>query len=96
MLRRLVGWVCTNDDTWEERGRRMKNRMSNCLSRYFINEWSEGIHIRKVKCLSDIGSLPFWTRSALNWDPVVCKSAIFCDAFRVRGRPLTRWYDNIV
>ena len=41
MLRRLVGWVCTNDDTWEERGRRMKNRMSSCLSRYHINEWSE-------------------------------------------------------
>ena len=95
MLRRLVGWVCSDDDTWEERGRRMKHKMSSCLSRYPICEWSESIYERKLKCLSDVASLPFWTHSAINWDPVSCRSANFGSAFRSRGHPFTRWYDDI-
>ena len=95
MLRRMVGWVCRADDTWEERGRRMKDKMSSCLSRHPINEWSESIYERKAKCLNDVEDLPFWTRSALNWDPVICARANFCNAFRLRGHPLTRWYDDI-
>ena len=96
MLRKMVGWVCTSEDTWEERGHKMKTRMSSCLSRYPMNEWSEDVHSRKLKCLSSIETLPFWTRSILNWDPVACASANFSHAFRLRGHPLTRWSDGIL
>ena len=87
--------MCRADDTWEQRGRKMKQKMSSCLSRHPINEWSESIYERKAKCLNDVEGLPFWTRSALNWDPAVCAHANFCNAFRLRGHPLTRWYDDI-
>ena len=32
----------------------------------------------------------------MNWDPVECESANFEYAFRMRGHPLARWYDNVV
>ena len=31
MLRRIIGWVCYNDDTWEDRGRRMAEKLRTCL-----------------------------------------------------------------
>ena len=32
MLRRIVGWVSFSGETWEETGRRMKNRLERALS----------------------------------------------------------------
>ena len=32
MLRRMVGWVNYADDTWEESGRRMAERLRQCLA----------------------------------------------------------------
>ena len=91
MLRRMIGWVSFKEDTWYERGHRMKVRFQKCMQCYPVGEWSEAIHIRKSTLMSKIDELPFLTYSALKWDPVACGSANFCCAYRSRGRPLTRW-----
>ena len=91
MLRRIIGWVSFKDDTWDERGHRMKVRFQKCMEIYPVGEWSEGIHIRKSILVKKIDELPFLTYSALKWDPIACSSANFSYAYRSRGRPLTRW-----
>ena len=50
---------------------------------------------RKVRILNELDVLQFWTRCALDWDPVACESANFSKAFRLRGRPFVRWHDGI-
>ena len=92
MLRRIIGWVhFGDDDTWEERGHKMKERFQKCMEFYPVNEWSDAIHKRKSILVSKIDELPLLTCSALKWDPIACSSANFCYAHRSRGRPLTRW-----
>ena len=44
MLRRIVGWVCLEDDSWEMLGRKMKSRMESAMHVAFlqdqlINKW---------------------------------------------------------
>ena len=39
--------------------------------------------------------MPFWTKSACEWDPNECESANFHIAFRSVGRPLSCWHDFI-
>lgn len=40
MLRKIVGWIFDNEDTWEEAGRRMKSRFHNALKQFPIQEWT--------------------------------------------------------
>ena len=89
------GWVSSSGDSWEEIGRRMKDRLQKCLEKSPVIDWSEAVYERKSKSLSAIHSAPFWTYSAFNWDPVACSSANFALAHRSIGRPFMRWYDGV-
>ena len=91
MMRRIIGWVCVADDSWEERGHRMKIRFQRCMAYHPTNEWSDTVNRRKDALVNSIDVLPFLTVSALRWDPIECESANFCEAYRMRGRPFTRW-----
>ena len=90
MFRRMVGWLCSADDTWEMAGHRMKYRLKKCLEMYPIKDWSETITDRKKKLMSSMNEMPFWTKSACEWDVVECSSANFCRASRLRGRLFNR------
>ena len=87
MLRRMVGWVSSSGDSWEDIGRRMKNRLQQCLDKSPVIDWSEAVYNRKSKCFNSIDAAPLWISSDCKWDLVACSSANFADAYRSVGRP---------
>ena len=95
MLRRLVGWVSSSGDSWEDIGRRMKNRLQQCLNKSPMIDWSAVVYNRKSNCFNSIDAAPFWTYSACKWEVVACNSANFADAYRSVGRPFMRWHDDV-
>ena len=96
MLRRMIGWVCYNgEDSWEERGRRMAEKLRNCLVLHPVKTWSIVVNERKVKVVESIHELPFWSETSINWNPYDCVRYNLNVAYRVRGRPCQRWCDNI-
>ena len=96
MLRRMIGWVCYNgDDSWEERGRRMAEKLRSCLLLYPVKTWSIIMNERKVKVVESIHELPFWSKASINWNPYDCVRYNLDVAYRVRGRPCRRWCGNI-
>ena len=95
MVRKLIGWVCSTEHSWEMRGHKMKERMNYYLSRHPMRVWSDMLFKRKQKCLNYVSSLPYWTRVVLEWDPTNCESANYCVALRNRGHPFRRWYNEI-
>ena len=95
MLRRIIGWVCYNDDTWEERGRRMAEKLRCCLLLYPVKTWSVTVNERKVKVVESLNELPFWSKASINWNPPDCVIYNLSGACRPRGHPCQRWYDNI-
>ena len=94
MLRRIIGWVCYNDDTWEERGRQMAGKLQRCLVIYPVKTWSEAVNARKVKVFECIDELPFWTRASIKWSPFDCTNLNLEVPYRAVGRPYQRWDDN--
>ena len=71
MLRRIVGWINYGDNSWEERGRRMKTRLEKALAAYPIDDWSVSIHARKMSRVNQINEWPEWTKRAFRWDPII-------------------------
>ena len=90
MLRRILGWVCYDHDTWQERGHRMKTRMARALELQPVQVWSEQLMKTKEKFVAAIGAAPLWTKLAYEWDPVACATLNGMSARRRRGRPRTR------
>ena len=86
MLRRMVGWVCYDDESWEERGRRMKKRLESALELRPVMDWSKRLAIRTDKMIRSIEAAPHWTRLAYQWDPRTCSNLNEHDARRPRGR----------
>ena len=95
MLRRIIGWICYSDDTWEERGRRMADKLRSCLEKYPIQDWSERINERKARVIEGINELPFWTKAAIEWDPRECDNLNVSNSSRKCGHPCERWSDGI-
>ena len=92
----MIGWVCYNgDDSWEERGRRMAEKLRSCLLLYPVKIWSIVVNERKVKVVESIHELPFWSEASINWNPYDCVRYNLNVAYRVCGRPCQRWCDNI-
>ena len=102
MLRRLVGWVHSNDDeTWEQRGHRMKTRLDTALSLFKITPWSERVmcakrlQLNKVQC----GSAPLLVCQTFEWSPWACHHLNAQPGLRSPhrrvGRPAVRWFDYI-
>ena len=90
MLRRMLGWVCYDTDSWEDRGRRMKSRLEKALQLYPMEDWSAKLQSQKQKFIEQIQTAPRWTRLAYEWDPAACEGANNLKASRKRGRPRTR------
>ena len=93
MLRRIVGWVNYADDTWEESGRRMAERLRQCLALRPVKNWSECINERKVKMIESQHEWPYWTKFAIEWSPFECAELNYHRAYRSPGRPRQRWDD---
>ena len=91
MLRRMVGWVCYDTDTWEVRGHRMKTRLQQALAQHPQAEWSKQIAFRNKKLHDEIRDLPFWTREACAWDPRATAVLNSHVTHRGVGRPRVRW-----
>ena len=93
MLRRIVGWVSFEGETWEEVGSRMKHRLRP------VKCWSERLRSSKLNILSRAGAgeVPWLTQRALSWHPPACAHLnIVSNAHaphRVQGRPRIRWQD---
>ena len=90
MLRRLVGWVCYDTDTWEDKGRRMKLRMEKAMQLYPLEAWSAKLQGQKESFIEQMQDMPHWTRLAYEWDPVACNRVNNMKAYRKRGRPRIR------
>ena len=54
MLRRIIGWVSVSDESWEERGHRMKLRFQRCMEKCPVNDWSNIINDRKIGFASKV------------------------------------------
>jgi hypothetical protein len=90
MLRRMLGWVCYDNDSWEERGRRMKLRLEKALELYPVEAWSVKLQTQKANFVEAINTMPKWTRLAYEWKPLACDRLNGVKAHRRRGRPRTR------
>lgn len=49
MLRKIVGWRCQVEDSWEQIGQKMKQRVANALALQPVDVWSEVLVDRKSK-----------------------------------------------
>ena len=94
MLRRIVGWIAYTDETWEEIGHRMKDRLQQSLTRYPIRDWSATLKRRKEVLKLKYEGLPYWTKCAMKWDPRTTPGNLQV-THRLVGRPPKRWDDLI-
>ena len=76
MLRRMIGWVSSTGDTWEQRGSKMKLRLQRCLAIYPLMDWSTIIQQRKNKLVSCKSEWPEWTKLATEWSPIDAQTLI--------------------
>lgn len=97
MMRRIVGWVYDADDSWEDAGRRMKDRLKNALEQQPIISWSAAIRKRKSKLLFRVTSneAPRVTKMAFEWSPPACALMNETQPGRRRGHPRQRWQDSL-
>ena len=98
MLRSIVGWRRIPDESWHETMRRMNARMERAMKLHFVNSWEcqilyawwrYAIHL----ALSDANAP--W-KILLQWDPRLIQDPTFeFSPHRMRGRPRTRWDDDL-
>ena len=93
MLRRMVGWICCSEDSWEDRGRRMKRRLERAMALHPVQPWSLNVQEAKQKLKDQKLHLPKWCRLALEWEPLACANLNRTKPYRRVGRPMTRWSD---
>ena len=91
MMRRMVGWICYQTDSWEERGRRMKQRLQHALTLHPVMQWSEQYARRKSRVKANMQAAPLWTQAAYMWNPVACASRNNHTPYRNVGRPRVQW-----
>ena len=91
MLRRMVGWICYETDSWEARGHAMKQRMEKALAQHNVQPWSQQWRSRMQTLKARMSTAPMWTRMAYEWDPCACCVRNNQHPYRRVGRPLTRW-----
>ena len=86
MLRRIVGYVRQENESWEETGRRMKQRLANALAQYPVNDWSTERDVQRDRLCSKMNGAAPSSLAALSNSWLPCSS-------RPRGRPRQRWTD---
>ena len=72
MLKKIVGWIYDDNDTWEEIGHRMKIRLESALKNYPIENWFSAIVKRKKKLQERISSnlATHLMKDSHTWTPV--------------------------
>ena len=88
MLRKIVGFWKRPDEDWEDAGRRCKHRLQNALSQHPVSDWLQVVdrlqwRLVHKTCQDDLS----WPKTVMKWLPLSGK--------RPRGRPRTRWTDNV-
>ena len=91
MLRRMVGWICYEEDTWEERGHRMKMRLQTALSLHPVTDWSGKWGHRRQNLKDNMHIAPRWTRASYEWNPQACGVHNNHIPYRNVGRPRMQW-----
>ena len=86
MLRRIVGYVRQENESWEKTGRRMKQRLANALAQHPLNDWSKERRIQRDRLKRKMEDAPYSPLTALSYAWLPCSS-------RPRGRPRQRWTD---
>ena len=98
MLRKIIGWICINNEPWDMTMRRMKTQVERALEKYPIVFWKRRIAKYLWKFMLRIKAAPnnSWIQLASNWEPRECNDE-FSEyvAHRVRGRPNLRWDDAV-
>ena len=75
---------------------RMKNRISDALSRYKVDDWQDKLLRHRWKYAMHIvqNSKMKWSYELSRWIPGRDASAV-CQPHRLRGRPALRWDDQL-
>lgn len=56
MLRRVVGWVRSDDESWQATMRRINVKLEIASKMYPLNLWSDTLHLTKFRLAARIGS----------------------------------------
>ena len=91
MLRKILGWISYDGETFEESGRRMKKRLESALAATPLEDWSSQIQHRKDNLKSSMADAPRWVRLSFDWCPSTCAGMNGGMPARNVGRPPTRW-----
>ena len=98
MLRSIVGWVRLPSDDWATTMRRMRSRLDNASRLHFVSPWEFSLKRSQWKYaqhLANFGS-DSWQRLVIQWEPAfVLDMSLEFAPHRGRGRPRTRWYDDL-
>ena len=90
MLRQIVGWIWYKPEPWADTMRRMRSKVEDALRFFSIESWSVQLRRRQFRLACRVvKQLDGWPRRVVAWHPPATDSG----AFRLRGRPATRWDD---
>jgi len=89
MLRKMVGWVRFDGESWEEVGHRMKARLAAAMEKSQVQPWSHFRNLQRDEMIQRLrsGNGPSLACLAHAWMP---------GSIRPRGRPRQRWSDHSV
>lgn len=92
MLRRIVGWVRIEDESWRTTMSRMKERLNKARNIYCVNEWSKELAKRQFRMAIQISrNSDNWPARCIRWNPKDTNT----NAYRNVGRPRVRWDDGL-
>ena len=97
-MRKIVGWVRIPEEPWADTMRRMTTKINDALLHSKMQMWSTRLAITQWKFVGRLKQLPLasWPSRAAYWKPEEIDDPS-CDfvPHRERGRPFTRWDDNV-
>ena len=95
MLRRIVGWTRLDDESWHQTGSRMKAKLVQAFKIFKFQSWSGQIQKAKMSLFTCMADAPLFTRLIFSFDLPACAHLNFHSPLRLRGRPYTRWKDDL-
>lgn len=95
MMRKIIGWHFVVGDSWELRGRKMKNRLQRCTDELGIKPWSEQVNHRKRKVVGNPSEKNHWMYHSIRWYSPCCNHLNVSRCARSRGHLYTEWFDGI-
>ena len=95
MLRRIVGWTRLDDESWHQTGSRMKAKLEQAFKILKFQSWSGQIQKAKMSLFTCMKDALLFTRLIFSFDLPACARFNFHSPLRLRGRPHTRWNDDL-